>query len=81
MCPYCGIFRAYAMPHCSLNALNISREFSGVPETGLSAPIFFAAMRQKSISASIPCAFRMAAFSRKVGNYSAFYRIVMRVFF
>jgi hypothetical protein len=28
------------------------------PETGLSAPIFFTAMRQKSISASIPCAFR-----------------------
>jgi hypothetical protein len=28
------------------------------PETGLSAPIFFTAARQKSISASIPCAFR-----------------------
>jgi hypothetical protein len=26
------------------------------PETGLSAPIFFTAARQKSISASIPCA-------------------------
>jgi hypothetical protein len=30
------------------------------PETGLSAPIFFTAARQKSISASIPCAFRGA---------------------
>jgi hypothetical protein len=32
--------------------------FPAAPETGLSAPIFFTAMRQKSISASIPCAFR-----------------------
>jgi hypothetical protein len=33
--------------------------FAAAPQkTGLSTPIFFAATRQKSISASIPCAFR-----------------------
>jgi hypothetical protein len=39
----CRIFR--------VNALTGSREFLGVQKTGLSAPIFFAAPRQKSISA------------------------------
>jgi hypothetical protein len=35
-------------------------------QTGLSAPIFFAPRRQKSISASIPCALAAGSFVTKL---------------
>jgi hypothetical protein len=34
------------------------RRLEKAPETGLSTSIFFTALRQRSISVSIPCAFR-----------------------